>query len=129
MVLSAIPNIVFPFNSTLDLIFRQSWIQISVIGIPAGGYRVSLIGLLIIIILAISANAITERLTGRKPGGVGFGIVITILGSILTAAYVLLPFDFAIEGVRIIAALLGAVVIATFYTLLRTQASSGGGKR
>jgi hypothetical protein len=36
---------------------------------------------------------------------------------------VLLGFDFALEGVRVIAALLGAVVIAVFYNLLRAQGS------
>lgn len=120
-------NIVFPFNSTLNLIFRQTDISIQVLGIPATPYKITLIGLLIILILAIAAMAITERLTGKKPGGVAFGIVVTILGSILAATFILIPFDFEIEGVRIIAALLGAVVIATFYVLIKNQAGGGGG--
>ena len=34
----------------------------------------------------------------------------------------ILPIDFAIEGVHIIAALLGALIIAVFYTLIVGQA-------
>lgn len=119
-------NITFPFNSTLDLIFRKTDIAVQVLGFPTTPYRITLIGLLIILILAIAAMAVTERLTGKKPGGVAFGVLVTIFGSILAATFVRLPFDFAIEGVRIIAALLGAIVIATFYVLIKAQA--GGGK-
>ncbi|HEV8191583.1 MAG TPA: hypothetical protein VGP82_08870, partial [Ktedonobacterales bacterium] len=86
--------------------------------------RITLIGLIIITLLALLVNAITERLTSAKPGGLLAAIIITILGSILAATYVKLPFDFTIEGVRIIAALLGAVVIAVFYTLIRNQFKS-----
>jgi uncharacterized membrane protein YeaQ/YmgE (transglycosylase-associated protein family) len=121
------PNIqLIPNSGALDLIFHQSWLQISILGIPPGGYKVTLIGLIIIIILALTVNAITERLTSRKMGGLFMAVLVTIIGSFIAAAYVRLPFDFAIEGVRIIAALLGAVVIAVFYTLIR--GSMGGGK-
>jgi uncharacterized membrane protein YvlD (DUF360 family) len=51
-------------------------------------------------------------------------VVITILGSLLAAAFIRLPFDFIIEGVHIIAALIGAVIIAVFYTLIRSNMSS-----
>ena len=40
----------------------------------------------------------------------------------LVQAYLTLPFDFALEGVCIIAALVCAVVIAIFYVLLLGQA-------
>ena len=51
-------------------------------------------------------------------------MLITILGSLLTAAFVRLPWDFIIEGVHILAALIGAVLIAVFYTLIRSSSSS-----
>ena len=84
------------------------------------------IGLIIILIIALAANAITERLTSRKAGGLLTATLITIIGSAIFQAYVLLPFDFSLEGVRIVAALLGAIVIAVFYTLIR---GSAGGKK
>ena len=114
-----------PNSGVLDQIFHQSWLTVSILGFPKGGYRVTLIGLIIILIIALAANAITERLTSRKAGGLFTATIITLIGSALFQAYVLLPFDFALEGIRIIAALLGAVVIAVFYTLLRGQGSGG----
>jgi uncharacterized membrane protein YeaQ/YmgE (transglycosylase-associated protein family) len=125
MVLSAIPSIdLVPSSGPMNQIFHQTWLEVSVLGAPHGGYRITLSGLIIVFIIAFAANAITERLTSSKAGGLLVATVITILGSILTAAFVKLPFDFAIEGVRIIAALLGAVVIAVFYTLIRNQFKS-----
>jgi hypothetical protein len=73
------------------------------------------------VIIALGANGITEQLTGRKAGGLLLATLITVLGLALIQAYVHLPFDFALEGVRIIAALLGAVLITVFYALLRRQ--------
>ncbi len=128
MVLSSIPSYDFiPKTGILDQIFHQTWLAISVFGFPTGGYRITLIGLIIVLIIAIAANAITERLTSKKVGGLFAAVVITLLGSWLFSAYVLLPFDFALEGVRIVAALLGAVVVAVFYTLLRGQVSGKKG--
>jgi hypothetical protein len=119
LLVSAVPNLNFiPSSGPLDLIFHQTWIAFSVLGVPAGGYKLTLIALIIILIIAIAANAITEQLTGRKAGGLLVATLITVLGAALVQAYVMLPFDFALEGVRIIAALLGAVVIAVFYTLI-----------
>ena len=124
VLLSAIPNLTFiPTSGPLDLIFHKSWLAISVLGAPAGGYKVTFIALIILVIIALGANAITERLTGRKAGGLLLATLITVLGAALVQAYVLLGFDFALEGVRVIAALLGAVVIAVFYNLLRAQGS------
>ncbi len=125
MVLSAIPEINFiPNSGLLDQIFHQSWIRVSILGAPSGGYLITLIGLIIIVLLALLVNALTERLTSAKAGSLAVATIITILGSLITVAYVKLPFDFAIEGVRIIAALLGAIVIAVFYTLIRSQFKS-----
>jgi uncharacterized membrane protein YeaQ/YmgE (transglycosylase-associated protein family) len=125
MVLLDIPDIrLVPNSGVMDLIFHQTWLQVSILNIPPEGYRLTLIGLIIIVLMALLVNAITERLTSRKMGGLFTAVLVTIIGSVLTAAYVRLPFDFAIEGVRIIAALLGAVVIAVFLVLLRGAASS-----
>lgn len=123
----AIQNINFiPNSGILDQIFHQSWLTVSILGFPKGGYRITLIGLIIILIIALAANAVTEKLTSRKVGGLFAATIITIIGSAIFQAYVLLPFDFALESVRIIAALLGAIVIAVFYTLLK---GSVGGKK
>ncbi len=124
VLLAAILNLTFiPTSGPLDLVFHQSWRAFSVLGMPAGGYKLNFIDLIILLIIAITANGITERLAGRKAGGLLLATLITVLGSALVQAYVTLPFDFALEGVRIVAALLGAVVIAVFYVLLLGQVS------
>jgi len=124
VLLAAIPNLTFiPTRGPLDVVFHQSWLAFSVLGMPAGGYKLNFIDWIILLIIAITANGITERLAGRKAGGLLLATLITVLGSALVQAYVTLPFDFALEGVRIVAALLGAVVIAVFYVLLLGQVS------
>jgi hypothetical protein len=123
VVLSAMSNLTFiPTSGPLDTVFHQSWLAFSLLGMPAGGYKINGIDLLILLIIAIAANGITEQLAGRKAGGLLLATLITVLGSAIVQAYVTLPFDFALEGVRIVAALLGAVVIAVFYVLLLGQA-------
>ena len=126
MVLAGIPSYDFPIQpgSLFDLIFHQTRLTVEVLGQPPNGYSITLIGLLILLIIAIAANGVTERLTSKKVGGLFTGVLLTIIGSYIFSAYVLLPFDFILEGVRIIAALLGAIVIAVFYTLIRAQFSS-----
>lgn len=120
----AIQNVNFiPNTGILDQIFHQTWLSVSVLGVPKGGYRISLIGLLIVLVIAVAANAICERLTSRKVGGLFAAILVTLIGSWLFSVYVLLPFDFALEGVRVVAALLGAIVLAVFFTLIRGQAT------
>jgi uncharacterized membrane protein YeaQ/YmgE (transglycosylase-associated protein family) len=124
VLLAAIPNLTFiPTSGPLDVVFHRSWLAFSVLGMPAGGYKLNFIDWIILLIIAITANGITERLAGRKAGGLLLATLITVLGSALVQAYVTLPFDFALEGVRIVAALLGAVVIAIFYVLLLGQVS------
>ncbi len=127
MVLAGVPNVQFPFSGALDSIFRQTWVQVSILGQPSGGYKVTLIDLIILAVLALAVNALTERLTGKKLGSMAAAIVITIIGSILVVTFVRMPFDFEIEGLRILAALLGSLVISVFYVLVRGQSSSGGG--
>lgn len=124
---SSIKNLTFiPTSGILDKIFHQTVLTLQVLGNPKTPYRLTLIGLLIIMIIAVAANAITEKLTSKKVGGLFAAVLVTILGSALVAAYVNLPFDFQLEGVRVVAAFLGAIVIAVFYTLLR---GSKGGKK
>lgn len=122
MVLAGVtPVNIIPNSGILDLIFHKTWIAISILGIPPNGYKLTLIGLIIILIIAIAAAGVTERLTGSKPGGMLATVLITLFGAWLFSAYVLLPFDVSLEGVRLIAAFLGAVVVAVFYVLIRNQ--------
>ncbi|HLY30404.1 MAG TPA: hypothetical protein VKQ36_05220 [Ktedonobacterales bacterium] len=123
---STVPGITVPMNGFFDTIFRQTSLTIRILGYPKGGFTINLIQLLIITVLAIAVNAIAERLTTKKVGGLFTAVLITILGIYLIEAFVHLPFDFAIEGVRILAALIGAIIIAVFYTLIRAQTSGGG---
>lgn len=120
----ALQNIDFiPDHGILDQIFHQTWLAVSILGFPKEGYKITLIGLLIVLVIAIAANGITEKLTSRKVGGLFAAVIVTLIGSWLFSAYVNLPFDFELEHVRIIAALLGAIVIAVFYTLIKGQVS------
>ena len=117
----------FPFlaSGILDTIFHKTWLSISIFGVPADGYKITLIGLIIITIIAIAAAAITERLAGAKPGGLLAAILITLLGAWLFSVYVKLPYEIVLEGVRLIAAFLGAIVVAVFYVLIRKQVKGG----
>src|SRR5260370_40580215 len=105
VLLAAIPNLTFiPTSGPLDVVFHQSWLVFSVLGMPAGGYKLNFIDLIILLIIAITANGITERLAGRKAGGLLLATLITVLGSPRVQSYVTLPFDFLLEGVSIVAA-------------------------
>lgn len=132
MALAGITNIqIIPDSGILDTIFHKTWLAINIFGIPndctpagakgCGGYAITLIGLIIIAIIAAAATAIAERLTGAKPGGFLAGILITLFGSFLFSVYVNLPIEIALENVHLIAAFLGAVIVAVFYVLLRNQ--------
>ncbi len=130
MVLATVVTVNFlPTSGILDTIFHQTWLAINVLGWPGGnGYKLTLIGLIIVLIIATAATAIAERLAGAKPGGMLLAVLITLFGAWLFSAYVLLPFDILMEGVRLVAALLGAIVVSVFYVLLRKQVSGGGKK-
>lgn len=136
MILADITNINFiPNSGILDTIFHKTWLAINIFGVPSnctphdsvgcGGYALTLIGLIIIIIIATAAAAITQRLTGAKPGGLLATVLITLFGAWLFSAYVKLPFDVSLEGVRLIAAFLGAIVVAVFYVLIKKQFQGG----
>ena len=96
------------------------------LGVPGGnGYKITLIGLIIVLIIATAAAGVTQGLTGAKPGGTLSTVLITLFGAWLFQAYVLLPFEVVLEGVRLIAALLGAIVVSVFYLLIRNQMKGG----
>src|SRR5258708_34037173 len=98
-MLLAVQNLNFiPNSGILDDIFHKSWLAISVAGFPAGGYKVTLIGLVIIIIIAVAAHGITERLTGKKVGGMLAAGLGPNPGSWPFPAYCFLPFDFSSHG-------------------------------
>ena len=112
-----------PHSGLFDLIFYKTDLTVQVLGWPANGYSINLIELLVLLIIAIAVNAITERLTSNKVGGLFLAVILTIFGAYLCETFVQLPFDFSFEGVRIIASLIGAIVVAVFYTLIRAQFS------
>jgi hypothetical protein len=111
----------------LKTIFVDTWISISLLGQPAGGFKLTLIDLIIIALLAFAVTALTEWLTGQKIGNLFAGMMITIIGALLVVMFMRLPapFDFAIEDVPIVAALFGAIVVGVFYVLLRARTSGG----
>lgn len=130
MVLANVVTVNFlPTSGLLDTIFHQTWLAVNILGWPGGGgYKLTLIGLILVLIIATAATAVAERLAGAKPGGMLLAVIITLFGAWLFQAYVLLPFDVAMEGVRIVAALLGAIVVSVFYVLLRKQFGGGAKK-
>jgi uncharacterized membrane protein YeaQ/YmgE (transglycosylase-associated protein family) len=106
----------------MDKLFHGTYITINIFDLFKGGYTITLAGLIVILIIAVAAAAVAERLTGAKPGkGMITPILLTLLGAYIFSAYVLLPTDLEIEGVRIIAALLGAIVFGVFYVLINKQ--------
>jgi hypothetical protein len=108
----------------LDLLFHQTRLTFQIFGWPKPAFSINLIQLIIILFLAFAINGATERLTGRKVS-LFAAVVITVIGSYLFATYVKLPFDFSLEGVRIVAAILGALIIAVFYTLIVGKGKGG----
>src|SRR5215813_7736773 len=112
----------------LKTIFIDTWISLSLFGQPAGGFKLTLIDLIIIGLLAFAVTAITEWLTGRKIGNLFAGMLVTIIGALLVLMFVRLPapLDFAIEDVAVIAALIGAIIVGVFYALIRARTASGG---
>lgn len=121
------PIYFIPNDGFLDTIFHKSWIAISLLGQPQPAYKVTLIGLIIFAIIATAVNFVTERLTDKKVGKLSAAIVVTIIGSLLFQTYVHLPnIDFQVEGVYIISALLGAIIVGVFYVLIRGKVAKKG---
>ncbi len=110
-----------PNSGLLDQIFHRTWIAISVLGVPTDGYQLTLIGLIIVALLAFAVNVIIERLTGRKTGGLARAVGFTLVGAFLVSAFVSLPFELEIEGVRVITTLIGAMIVGVFYNLVKGQ--------
>jgi uncharacterized membrane-anchored protein YitT (DUF2179 family) len=110
----------------LKTIFIDTWVSLSLFGQPAGGFRLTLLDLIIVALLAFAVTAITEWLTGQKLGKLFTGMVVTIVGSLLVLMFVHLPapLDFAVEDIAIVAALIGAIIVGVFYVLLRARTSS-----
>jgi len=111
----------------LKTIFVDTWVSLSLFGQPASGFKLTLIDLIIIALLAFAVTAMTEWLTGQKLGNLLAGMVVTIIGALLVLMFVRLPapLDFAIEDVAIFAALIGALIVGVFYALMRARTSGG----
>jgi uncharacterized MnhB-related membrane protein len=123
MVLAvAIPGI---HDGILKTIFVDTWISLSLFGQPAGGFKLTLIDLIILALIALAVNAIAQWLTKQKIGNLWAGMVVTILGTFVILTFVRLPapLDFQIEDVAIIAALIGSIIIGVFYVLIRARTS------
>src|SRR5262245_47828459 len=112
---------ILPSSGPLDLVFHQTWIALSVFGEPNGGYALTLGGLLIVAFLAFVVNVFIERLTHRNTGGLARAVAFTLVGAFLVSAYVALPFEVEVEGVRIVTTLVGALIVGVFYNLLKGQ--------
>jgi hypothetical protein len=114
----------FLHQGILKTIFIDSWLDIEIFGQPGGnGLRLTLIDIIILVAIAYLVSFISEKLTGKKLGGTLQATIITLLGIFVILTFVRLPqgLDFAIEDVPIVSALLGAIIIAVFYTLIRAQ--------
>jgi uncharacterized membrane-anchored protein YitT (DUF2179 family) len=120
-------SMLIPFihEGILKTIFIDTWLRISLLGQPAGGFLLTLIDLIILAILAFAVNAITEWLTTKKIGNLFAGVVVTIIGALLMVAFVRLPapLDFTLEDIPLIAALIGSIIVGVFYTLIRARMS------
>jgi uncharacterized MnhB-related membrane protein len=112
-------------DGILKTIFVDTWISLSLFGQPPDGFKLTLIDLIILALIALAVNAIAQWLTKQKIGNLWAGMVVTILGAFVILTFVRLPapLDFAIEDVAIIAALIGSIIIGVFYVLIRARAS------
>ncbi len=117
-------NLIPSNGGFLDLLFHHTYMIINIFGFfdKSGGYKVTLSGLIVLLVVALAAAAVAEKLAGSKPGkSLVTPVLLALLGSYIFSLYVLLPFDVKIEGVRIIAALLGAIVFGVFFVLINKQ--------
>ena len=118
---------IIPTSGILDTIFHKTDITVQLLDWPAQGYHINLIQLIILLILAVVVNFVTKSLTKKESGGLVTGVILTIIGAYLLETFAHIPFDFSIEGVLVIASLLGAIIVGVFYTLIR--ANMGGGAK
>jgi uncharacterized membrane protein YeaQ/YmgE (transglycosylase-associated protein family) len=123
-LLAAIPSFdPIPHTGVWNLVFYQTDLRIQVLDWPANGYSINLIQLIVLIVLAVVVNFVIERLTKKKPGGLVTGVILTVIGAYIVETFAKIPFDFAFEGVLIVASLIGAIIVGVFYTLIRAQFS------
>jgi uncharacterized membrane protein YeaQ/YmgE (transglycosylase-associated protein family) len=117
----------FLHQGVMKTIFIDSWLSFALLGQPAGGFKLTLIDIIILVAIAYLVSFVSEKLTGKKLGGTFKATLITLVGAWLALAFTRLPagLDFAIEDVVIIPALLGAIIVAVFYTLIRAQMQKG----
>jgi len=121
---------IIPDGGVWDQIFRQTWVNINVLGLfGTNGFRINLAGLIIVLFVSIVATNVTERLAGEKPGrNVLAGLLLAIFGAYVFANFVKLPFDTYIEDFPIIAGLIGAIVFGVFFVLIKKQMNGGAKK-
>ena len=114
-----------PSSGILDTIFHKTDVTVQLFGWPAKGYPINLIQLIIVLLLAAIVVFVAERLTKAKVGGLWVGVIITLIGAFIIQAVTSGIPDIALEGVRIFSSLIGAIIIAVFYTLIRAQFKGG----
>ncbi len=136
MVLATITKVqpIFQGSSFLSNLFYGTYLRINIFNLlkdptdGAPGYKITLSGLIVILIISVAAAAIAERLAGAKPGkSLITPVLITLLGAYIFTAYVQLPVELILENVRVVAALLGAIVFSVFYVLISKQTSRSKG--
>jgi uncharacterized membrane protein YeaQ/YmgE (transglycosylase-associated protein family) len=119
-----------PRHGIYNQIFYLTDAHIHVFGWPADGYSINLIQFIILLALAVVVVYVTERLTSNKIGGLAAGVIVTLIGAFVIQSLTTHIPDFLFEGVRVISSLIGAIIIAVFYVLIRAQfAKSGSGSR
>jgi drug/metabolite transporter (DMT)-like permease len=130
MILSTIviDNLI-PTTGFWNTVFNETWISFNIFGLLGNGFKITLAGILIVLVVGMAAVAIVERLVGEKPGKNLLAVaLLTILGAYIFASAVKLPFEIILQGFPIIAALLGAIVFGVFYVLIRKQMGSSSSK-
>ena len=119
------PISLVPTNGILDTIFHKTSMTIQIMGWPAKGYSINLIQFIILLVLALIVVFVTERLTTSKVGGLAVGVIITLIGAYVIQSVTTGIPDLAIENVRVVSSLIGAIIISVFYTLIRARTSKG----
>jgi uncharacterized membrane protein YeaQ/YmgE (transglycosylase-associated protein family) len=126
-IFAAVPSFhIIPSSGIMNTIFHRTDLSIQIVGWPTPAYHINLIQLIILIVLAVVVNFVTEFLTKNKSGLVT-GVILTVIGAAIFESFAHLPFDFAIENVLVLASLIGAIIVGVFYTLIRAR--FGGSKK
>jgi drug/metabolite transporter (DMT)-like permease len=125
MILAASTINFIPTTGIWNAIFNETWLDVNLFGwFGADGVKITLAGLIVILLVGLAAAAIVERLAGEKPGKNLLAVaILTLLGAYIFAGAVKLPFEVILQGVPIIAALLGAIIFGVFFVLIRKQVS------